>query len=90
MILFQSIAAVMTPRAKGEMIIQIPRITLAQLQAVWLRTLVRMIANTATTMPTITLFHIAAGNCENWTIKGEMITQMPNAMLSQLDPAVFA
>jgi hypothetical protein len=52
--------------------------------------LVRMIADSAITVPTITLFHIAAGKRENWTTKGDMITQMPNAMLSQLVPSVVA
>jgi hypothetical protein len=88
MMLFQSIAVVMTPSAKGEMIIQIPRITLAQLQPDCRGKLVRMSASSAITMPTITLFHIAACNRANWTKKGEMITQMPNRTFTQVAPAV--
>lgn len=84
--LFQSIAVVMAPSANGEMIIHIPRITLAQLHPDCRGVLVRMSASSAMTMPTITLFHTAAGSCANWTTNGEMITQMPNRTFTQLAP----
>lgn len=86
MMLFQSMAVVIVPSAKGEIIIHSPRITLAQLHPDCRGVLVRMSASIAMTMPTITLFHIAAGSRANWTTNGEMITQTPNKTFTQFAP----
>lgn len=71
--LFQSaVLPLMKTSANGEMMSQIPRMTLAQLHPSCCRIPVRMIARIATAQPVATLFHIALGHWLNPSTKGEI------------------
>lgn len=81
--LFQSVAPLTTPNTNGERISQMPRIAVIQLQPGWFRVLQRTMARTPTAIPVATLLHVAFGD-GNARTKGEIITQIPSRIFSQL------
>jgi hypothetical protein len=81
--LFHKAAPVANASTNGEIINQIPSTTLTQLHPGCSRVLKRMMARMPTTIPVATLFQIDLGNV-NARTKGEIRTQMPKMILTQL------